>query len=254
MKLLSIGNSFSQDAHKWLSQVAKSTGNEILAANLYIGGCSLETHWQRFLDESPDYDLEINGEFLQKISLTDALMMEDWDVITFQQVSHLSGDYTTYQPFLTDLYEGVKKYCKDAAYYIHKTWAYETDSSHPGFLKYNNNQQQMYNDLTYAYKEAAESIEADMIPVGDVIQRLRETVAEFDYSNGGTSLNRDGFHLSMDYGRYCAAVTWLGFLFGEDVRKVTFIPQNDGKKADERLLEIINNTVYSVLENSVQTS
>lgn len=249
MKLLSIGNSFSQDAHKWLYQVTKSTGKEILAANLYIGGCSLETHWEKFLDRSPAYDLEINGEFLQKISLLDALSRENWDVVTFQQVSHLSGDYSTYQPFLTDLHEGVKKHCQNAVFYIHKTWAYEIDSSHSGFSNYNNNQQQMYHDLTYAYKQAAESIGADLIPVGDVIQRLRETVAEFDYGNAGISLNRDGFHLSMDYGRYSAAVTWYGVLFGEDVRKVTFIPEYNGIMADKKLLEKINNTVYSVLEN-----
>lgn len=251
MKLLSIGNSFSQDAHKWLYQVAKSTGIELYAANLYIGGCSLETHWQRFLDKNPDYDLEINGEFLQKVSLTDALLREDWDVITFQQASHFSGDYSTYQPFLTDLHEEVKKHCKNAVIYIHKTWSYEIDSSHPGFSNYNNDQQQMYHDLSYTYSKAAESIGADLIPVGDVIQRLRETVAEFDYSNGGMSLNRDGFHLSMDYGRYSAAVTWYGVLFGQDVRKINFIPQYDGKVADIKLLEKINNTVYSVLENSI---
>lgn len=37
MKILSIGNSFSQDAHKWLHKLAKVNGVEFEIANLYIG-------------------------------------------------------------------------------------------------------------------------------------------------------------------------------------------------------------------------
>ena len=46
MKVLSIGNSFSQDAHKWLHKLAENNGVDLETVNLYIGGCSLETHWK----------------------------------------------------------------------------------------------------------------------------------------------------------------------------------------------------------------
>ena len=46
MKLLSIGNSFSTDAHRFLHTVAEQNLCEIDTANLFIGGCSLQTHWQ----------------------------------------------------------------------------------------------------------------------------------------------------------------------------------------------------------------
>ena len=42
MKLLSIGNSFSQDAHNKLHALAKANGVTLETVNLYIGGCSLE--------------------------------------------------------------------------------------------------------------------------------------------------------------------------------------------------------------------
>ena len=41
LKVLSIGNSFSQDAQKWLHQLAAENGVELQAVNLYIGGCTL---------------------------------------------------------------------------------------------------------------------------------------------------------------------------------------------------------------------
>ncbi|MGN1128615.1 MAG: DUF4886 domain-containing protein, partial [Candidatus Flemingiibacterium sp.] len=44
LKVLSIGNSFSQDAQRWLHDIAAADGVELLAKNLYIGGCSLERH------------------------------------------------------------------------------------------------------------------------------------------------------------------------------------------------------------------
>ena len=47
MKLLSIGNSFSVDAHRWLHDIAAAHGEEIYNVNLYIAGCSLKRHWIR---------------------------------------------------------------------------------------------------------------------------------------------------------------------------------------------------------------
>ena len=42
------------------------------------------------------------------------------------------------------------------------------------------------------------------------------------YKNGGLSLCRDGFHLSLDYGRFAAAATWLKTLTGIDVSVTEF--------------------------------
>ena len=46
MKVLAIGNSFSQDATHYLHKIAASDGVEMKVVNLYIGGCSLEQHWK----------------------------------------------------------------------------------------------------------------------------------------------------------------------------------------------------------------
>ena len=62
MKILSIGNSFSQDAQRYLSRVAKSEGIDMNTFNLYIGGCSLATHFQNMHSEDRAYELQMNGE------------------------------------------------------------------------------------------------------------------------------------------------------------------------------------------------
>jgi hypothetical protein len=59
MNILSIGNSFSTNAHKFLSQIAADDGEEIMLCNLFIGGCSLEQHWNNWREEKTVYDYEI---------------------------------------------------------------------------------------------------------------------------------------------------------------------------------------------------
>lgn len=238
MKILSIGNSFSQDAHKWLHKLAKDNGIELETANLYIGGCSLETHWKNAQENNAHYDLELKGENAKrKISIAEALELKKWDIITVQQVSSLSGIYETYEPYLSSLVSVVRKAQPDAKIYFHQTWAYETDSVHGGFVNYNNNQAEMYRCIIETSKKAAHSINAELIPSGKVIQTLRETVLEFNYKKGGLSLCRDGFHLSLDYGRYAAAATWLHTIMGIKISATDFEDFNP------ELLKKINDVV-----------
>lgn len=44
--VLSIGNSFSQDAQRYLHDLAESKGVDLETVNLMIGGCSLERHFR----------------------------------------------------------------------------------------------------------------------------------------------------------------------------------------------------------------
>ena len=218
MKLLSIGNSFSQDAQRWLHDVAELNGFELETVNLYIGGCSLETHWENVLHNNAFYDLEQNGISTgRKISIFDALHMENWDVITVQQVSQLSGIPESYEPYLENLAAYVREHCPNAKLYFHQTWAYEIDSDHGGFALYHNAQKEMFERIVDTTTQMAKCIDAEILPVGPAVQYIRETVPEFDYKNGGLSLCRDGFHLSFEYGRYIAAVTWLRVLSGKPV-------------------------------------
>ena len=55
MRILTIGNSFSEDATRYLSQIAKAQGVNFEVVNLMIGGCSLERHYRNMLDDKKDY-------------------------------------------------------------------------------------------------------------------------------------------------------------------------------------------------------
>ena len=55
INILAIGNSFSEDATHYLHQIAKGSGIATKVVNLYIGGCSLETHCKNILDKEKAY-------------------------------------------------------------------------------------------------------------------------------------------------------------------------------------------------------
>lgn len=242
MKLLSIGNSFSQDAQEWLHKIAVANGVELETTNLMIGGCSLETHWNNMNSGEAAYYLEQNAQNMERmINLEDALAMDAWDVITVQQASHYSGMPQTYVPYITELVAYVREKCPNAKVYFHQTWAYEIDSDHGGFVTYNCDQKEMYRRICDCAAMASRLIGADILPSGPVVQYLRENAPEFDYKNGALSLNRDGFHLSWEYGRYAAAATWYKVLTGK-TPAVNAFPEWDA-----HLIEVIHAGINAVV-------
>ncbi len=219
MKLLSVGNSFSQDAQRYLHELAKKTGFELETTNLYFGGCSLKQHWDFAKENAKELTLEKNGVTLDiKVSLLEILESDTFDIITLQQASHFSGVPKTYFPHLQNLADLIRKKQPSAKIYFHQTWAYEKDFNRPHFERYDRNQHEMFRRIVDASEMASIVIDAPIIPCGTVIQTLRDTVSEFDFKNGGISLNRDGFHLSLDYGRFAAAATFLRCLSGKPIK------------------------------------
>lgn len=242
MRILSIGNSFSQDAQYWLHRIAAANGLEMETVDLVIGGCSLETHCGHIHDGEPAYSLERNdGEWERMVSLSAGLESDRFDVITLQQASHFSGRPQTYLPYLPELAAYCRQKQPDAALYFHQTWSYETDSDHWAFPFYNHDQREMLRRIQDATEMAAGLIGASLLPVGTVIQSLRDTVPEFGYKNGGLSLCRDGFHLSMDYGRFTAAAVWFRVL----TDRLTCTEGFEGM--EPALLEKINAVIEQVL-------
>ena len=228
MRLLTIGNSFSQDATRFLHQLCAGAGLDVTVVDLCIGGCSLERHWNEYLSASEAYTYELNGEALHPAALLPVLREGNWDVISLQQVSHKAGQYETFQPYLDYLAELIRKEAPSARLFLHETWAYETDSTHDGFANYDRSQEKMYNAILDASAKAQSSLQAGIFPVGPAVQLARKQ-APFRYEMGEQSLCRDGFHLHLLKGRYLAACVLMEALTGVNAMKSSFVPVLDGE-------------------------
>lgn len=217
IKVLAIGNSFSQDATRYLYQIARADKVDMKVVNLCIGGCPLSYHYSNTLSEEKRYVFELNGMSTGiNVSLKEGLSNEawnGWDFITFQQVSHMSNNYDTYQPYLSGLSEYVKKYSPKAKQMIHQTWAYEEGGVRLTQELGYNNQLEMFKDVEGAYAKAARDIGADIIPSGETMQNLIKS---------GKIVHRDGFHAGLGYARYALALTWYEAITGNSTENNTF--------------------------------
>lgn len=223
LKVLAIGNSFSEDATKYLYQVAKAEGvEEVVIGNLFVGGCTLKMHagYIKSGEAKYRYDKCVNGEWEKtpETTLLTGLQDEAWDVITMQQGSVDSGLVDTHQPYLDELVAYVRQNSKNpnAKLYWHMTWAYQEGSTHKAFPTYGNSQMTMYYGIVNVVQKVIEPNENfhGIIPVGTVIQNLRGSII-------GDKLTRDGYHLN-DLGRVAAAYTWYAVLADQKLQDAKY--------------------------------
>ncbi len=226
IRILAIGNSFSEDAvEQYLYELGKDAGYEFIIGNAYRGGQGFESHWKDVstFANTFEYRKVVKGEKTNRKNCSLRSMIEDepWDYITFQQASHDSGLPGTYEPCLTYLIEYVKWYAtnKDVKLGFHLTWAYAQNSTHPGFAHYGNDQMTMYNSIIAAVKPTMKRHPelSFLVPSGTAVQDART-------SRLGDTLNRDGFHLDFNVGRYTAACTWYETITGKNVMRNAYRP------------------------------
>lgn len=216
MNILSIGNSFSHDAQRYLHSIAKSGGYELNSFNLYIGGCSLSTHYRNMLSCDRCYMLDMNGTSTGfKVSLKEALLNRDWDVITLQQVSTQSVCFDSFNPYISKLADFVRECVPKAKIAIHQTWAYEDNSPKLLDVMGYDSSSAMFKDIKKSYQLASDAINADfIIPSGEVMQKLIELKIG--------KAHRDTSHASYGIGRYALGLIWYKTLTGNDITNNTF--------------------------------
>ncbi|MEA3210253.1 MAG: hypothetical protein QOE70_3310 [Chthoniobacter sp.] len=257
IRLLTVGNSFSQNATRFLKDLAKADGNVLIQHAAVIGGGTMEQHWEKVeqIEKDPK---DQRGFYTSKKTLKQELLAEPWDFVTIQQASIRSHDVTTYRPYAKQLYDFIKKHSPRAEVILHETWAYRSDDPRfaptapkPGEPA---TRQAMYESLASAYRTIATELSARIIPVGDAFDRgdtdpkwgyQRDTKFDFKTASapalpdqthslhmgwrwqkgddGKQALRMDGHHASPA-GEYLGGCVFYEVLFGKSVVGNAFIP------------------------------
>ena len=251
LKVLAIGNSFSDDGMEHLAEILVGEGyTDFILGNLYIGGCSMDGHKARIDSGAKDYSFRTNtgsGWTTVQESIQYGLDYADWQIITIQQVSGYSGipeSYGNMQYIIDYVRDRVDPFVK---IFFHMTWAYQSTSGHGDFAKYNKNQMQMYNAITSTVQTLVVgnwNIEG-YIPSGTAIQNLRTSYL-------GDNLTRDGYHLSLREGRFLAALTYAKILTGCDLAEISYTPEQ--YEYDDLLVAAIKDAVDKACENPFEVT
>jgi hypothetical protein len=251
LKVLMIGNSFSVCVGDNLHQIVRTnTKHHLELTSAFIGGCTLSRHASNLKKSEADINFkpyrcslwnssQRRNKILGNLSINELLKNNNYDIITIQQGSTQSFDYKTYQPYADELISYIRKYQKKAEIVIQQTWAYNKNSSrilpHPK-ARYKFDSDSMYEQLKIAYDTLAKKYNLRVIPTGDAVQLYRKyitnTYKTLDLLPKEPHIvdvvgNRHGDYIHLNQsGRYLQACLWFGFLFNEDIEKITYVPKN----------------------------
>ena len=212
VRVLSIGNSFSRDAFCYVPFIMENLAPDVKIdwGIMYIGGCSLERHWQNFEKGSPSYQFDrfVTGDtcwqLRKEVTLQQALAESPWDIVIFQQQSARSRYYDTYQPYLDNLLAEVKKALPNATPAWLLTQAY--GEGHEKLAGMSSDEMWARINVT-AQRVMDETATRMLIPAGTAVQNARYTVLDRFGKTG--HLVYDGYHLHEGIAVYleglCAA-------------------------------------------------
>ena len=238
-KILCIGNSYGDDSVKYIPEIMTSYGmKNVVVANLYIGGCSLERHAKNAKEDAKAYEYRKykDGEWTNTLqtSLKEGICDEQWDVIVFQQQSKRTGMWQTYQPFLNELIAYVRA-LSSARFAFNMTWAYPQDSQSEDFLQYDKDNEKMYKSITSV---VGSRIESDfnfdfVIPTGTAVQNASDK----------TYLFRDNIHLN-EKGRFLASLTWVKELYDIDLEELSYAPDHVENEEADLFVRAVDRAYY----------
>lgn len=249
LRILAIGNSFSDDATEYLPGLLEAAGiHNVILGRLYIGGCTLERHCTEYETQGHEYvyskSVDNCWEAVKRYkegSFMDGLGDEAWDIITLQQGSPKSGRWDSYDPWLPKLIEIVRQNCRNprATIVWHQTWAYAQDYESRNFANYTYDQKLMYTCIESCVRKLRQDYDIPVvIPSGVAVQALRggKLKTEREYT-------RDGFHMDYKYGRYATACVWFETLIrpvlGVSVKGNAFRNQGTENEITEKEARIL---------------
>ena len=209
-KILSIGNSFSTDTFQYIEKIAKSVNIDLKVYSLFIGGCSMNMHYENLVDDANEYELYTHEQegfvCLEKLTIKEALKRHKYHYINIQQGSADGSRYTDFKSYekIIDIINIIKSLINyECKFVFNMTWIGEETFNHPELITYDRNQLAMFEKLCEVMKNDMSKLkELECISyTGTAIQNART-------ANIGI-LTRDGYHLSLIVGRFIASLNYL---------------------------------------------
>ncbi len=249
LKILAVGNSYSLNATHDLPWLAKRINNDdYCIAVLMKPSCTLGMHWENHMKDSRDYtfyySFDGGWKSIDNATLDEGLLALDWDIIVTQQMSGLSGVYSSYQPSLDQLNALFRKTNPNARLAWHSTWPYTSGTSHKDFYRYGHSPRKMYEAILAASALAAENMDI-VLPSTQLIWRMREAYPEVK-----DGFSDDGIHITDYNALYALTCLWYEKLvrptLGTTCLKETEFPKGvDGDFLQRAYAIIMDLTGYS---------
>ncbi len=246
LKILAIGNSYTNNATQYISKIAESMGLDVKAASLYKDGCMVHQHIQFYENyETMGHDayyaaeaskryihLNVNGVANTSIlSMQEAIASDDWDFIVMHQAPNscdkLSKYWTEENPDLVTLYNYIqteldKNNNTKCEIVLNQGWSFahemSIDNNYQWYPVDYENTRDFFLKIEETVAAAAAIVQRevgldaplDIIPSGEAMQLAKDEFGFGDTYGPADSLYADFIsHLSDPIGRYMIANLWI---------------------------------------------
>lgn len=241
IRVLCIGHSFSNNSTQYASQLVGDFGGNLEISSLYYAGCTLEEHYNFYVNNEAVFHLFTNGVQVTKEKVTSKWVLEnhEYDIITFQGHSVNMDDIATFEK-LVPLYEKVKAHQPNAQFMIHQTWSLCWRRNIGRYPAANLGRDQ-FEKVKECFKIASERLgNVPIVPVGEAVQLAKE---EYGFSNDygkASSIYADEVSHLSERGCFLAACVWAQFLYKDeiDVRQNTASGYGGTKSDRDKLAEV----------------
>ena len=229
LRVLAIGNSFTENATHYLSAIVDSAGIDRKKLGVYsitYAGARF-SHWTETLHKDGMVEAaRVAGVVSMRARGTlSEVVSQPWDVIVIQQASDVSYKWKTFST-LEEYIPMILSLCpnKNVCLAYQMPWSHTLDEM-PYVMTWNIN----------CTQRLAETYGIDVvIPVGTAIQLARETRL-----NDSMYLTEDNWHLNAGMGQFIASCCWyesiIARCFGTTVLNNSACPKEEYSEADIKL-------------------
>ena len=223
LKVLTIGNSYSENTSIYASEIAAANSKALTFGYLKFPSCTIEKHAQAAADDLAVYKFQIvspdgtrttlkteassfdspNAE--SSATIKEALQYMDWDVVVLQQESFASRTASSFDK-LGEIIEYVKGYLPNARLAIHEVWRWGEWTADD------------FADIQANTRAAAAEYKLEYIPTGTAFENARKALG----SDKAVNENDGHYQHANTYGQYIAGACYTASLFGITIDESTF--------------------------------
>jgi len=229
IKILTLGNSYSNDAYEWLYPILKSAGyTDVVLGHALNGGCNINNHWSN-VDEDTENDYgavygeSVNGARAPEIkseamTLRDiyihAIQKHEWDYVVIQHGPNHVEKRETYS-HLRDLLDFIKAHLKSdrTKFLYHMIWKYN-DNVNGGSTA------QFYDEILDITRNLV-LCEPEFVGVIPSVTMRQNMMSSYLTDK---DISRDYGHMSLGLGRYALGLLWYAYITGGSIEDVKYRP------------------------------
>lgn len=222
LKILTLGDECSMDTWEYVPNILRQAGitDATIVYAMSAMGSSLQDYYNLIISgtdairmnkstNSADFGTLPSSAY----TLDQILANETWDIVVLQQSRFGNYDFTTFEPYMSELISYIRNKVRNRKLCIMFNMLWAGDKYSTGV-----EESQRYNDIVQCTKDMIAQIGIPyIIPSGTAIQFGRKT--EIETANNWT---RNGHFADLGVGRYVLAATTFQYIFGyiynKDVR------------------------------------